>query len=68
MAAIWKILLTFLLDYFLPKLIAWVREVTDKMKRTKKQEETLKKVEEDINEKKPRDEETRKNEEDHLNS
>lgn len=64
----WAKFVTFLLDYILARLITFVSELIKKFKRDKTQEEAIKKVEEDIAQKKPRDEEVIKNEQDALNS
>jgi hypothetical protein len=63
-----KWLLPHLLDYLLPKLWALAAGLWNKVVRYFAQEKTAKKVEQDVEQGKIRDEETRKNEEDHLNS
>lgn len=58
--------------FIVEKLFAWaLARVVDLIywaKREKKQEEATQKVEDDVQQGKPRDEETKKNEEDWLNS
>jgi len=67
-----KWLLTFLLDYLieklLPRLKAWVESVVEKFKREKDQEEKSKVIDQNIETKAKRDEKTRKDEQDFLNS
>lgn len=67
-----KWLVTLLLDYFVEKLIprirAWVETLIAKAKREKDQQPKIEKVEENIKTKAKRDEKTRKDEKDFLNS
>lgn len=64
----WARLVQIILDYIVSKLIALVSKVVAKFKRKEAQDEAVKKVEQDIAEKKPRDPEVIKHEEDGLNS
>jgi len=67
-----KWLLTFVVDYFIEKLIprftAWVHSVIEKFKRDKVQEAKVLNIEKQIKEKAIRDERTRKEEKDFINS
>lgn len=67
-----KWLLTTLLDWakasLLPDLLKWVWEWASKLKREKEQTKATEKLNDDVAKEKVRDEETRKNEEDWLNS
>jgi ABC-type branched-subunit amino acid transport system ATPase component len=67
-----KWLATLLLDYFVEKLIprirSWVETLIAKAKREKEQEVKIEAVEENIKTKAKRDDKTRKDEKDFLNS
>lgn len=58
--------------YIIKKLLEWggryLLDLYYKMIRDKKQKEAMEKVDQDVELKKPRDEETRKNEQDFINS
>lgn len=64
----WARLVQIILDYVVGKLIALFAELIRKFKRKEAQEETAKKVDQDVAEKKPRDPEVIKHEEANINS
>lgn len=64
----WAWLVKVILDYVVAKLVALFAKLVAQFKRKEEQDAATKKVEEDVQTKAPRDEETKKNEQDWLNS
>jgi len=62
------VLLTFLYRTLLPDLAAWLATQVRRVIRGFRQEKATEKIEEDVREQKPRDEETREREKDYVNS
>lgn len=62
------IFLNWIYKTIVPDIVKWVQGQYFKMVRAIKQKASTKKVDENLNQGKPRDEQTRKDEEDYINS
>lgn len=68
MAAIGKWLVGIILEWLWPKIVDWVSGLINKGLRYFRQKKAQEKFDEDVEQEKPRNEETKKNETDWLNS
>lgn len=68
MASLGKWIIGIILEWLWPKLVAWGSGLINKAVRYFRQKKAQEKFDEDVEKEKPRTEETKKNEEDWLNS